>query len=535
MLPQERRAVLSSTPSRFGPLAASSRQATWIALAGALAFAVWLAPHPMHGNGDTVWLLMVAERWLDGAKPYVDVLETNPPMSIMLYLPAAWLGRATGIGAEFWLHGQVTLLALAALAIVAHTSTGGEGGAGRAGLAVLAVTAFAFLLLPSRSFGQREHIAAVALTPYLFVIAARWGRPAADATAEAPAVLRLASGLLAGLALSIKPHFAFVLIAAHGWLAVAAARRASQGSVRRLAVSLAVELFRQARSIEAVAAILCFAAYVVVALRVFPEFWSVMYPRLALVYLPARLDLVQLVTVPALLSLALMAMLVARIRPRPVSPLLGVMTAAACGGAMAMLAQGKGWAYHMLPAATFAVIAAGTALRGMSAAQSGGIAPVALVVVGAALLPFTFSRYETHPGLERALTSAGERPVVLIGSVSLEIFPILRRIDGVWAGRSASLWMTNGAAGELARHHPDPERRGAIEGLARLDREMFVEAALGRRPDILAFEAPEPSRDLAEWALSDLRMVELLRDYRPGPPLAGWRIWVKGREPERLP
>lgn len=36
-------------------------------------------------NTDVSWLLTVAERVLDGQRPYVEIIETNPPIAPLTY------------------------------------------------------------------------------------------------------------------------------------------------------------------------------------------------------------------------------------------------------------------------------------------------------------------------------------------------------------------------------------------------------------------------------------------------------------------
>ena len=54
-----------------------------------------------HHNADNSWLFTVCEKLLDGAQPYVDVIETNPPASFMIYMPAVLLARMIGLPIEF--------------------------------------------------------------------------------------------------------------------------------------------------------------------------------------------------------------------------------------------------------------------------------------------------------------------------------------------------------------------------------------------------------------------------------------------------
>ncbi|MGH7526003.1 MAG: hypothetical protein ACREMX_04805, partial [Gemmatimonadales bacterium] len=46
---------------------------------------------------DTAWLLYAAERWLDGARLYVDLVEVNPPLIIWLNAIPVLVARALAI------------------------------------------------------------------------------------------------------------------------------------------------------------------------------------------------------------------------------------------------------------------------------------------------------------------------------------------------------------------------------------------------------------------------------------------------------
>ncbi len=69
--------------------------ALWAVILGA-ACALPFANTGLELPADTLWLMHVAQGWLAGATPYADAIETNPPMSVLLYAPAAL--------AVQWLH-----------------------------------------------------------------------------------------------------------------------------------------------------------------------------------------------------------------------------------------------------------------------------------------------------------------------------------------------------------------------------------------------------------------------------------------------
>src|SRR5580698_5050247 len=50
---------------------------------------------------DVAWMIDCNERWLQGAVPYRDFLEINPPASLMLYWPAVAAARALGAPGEW--------------------------------------------------------------------------------------------------------------------------------------------------------------------------------------------------------------------------------------------------------------------------------------------------------------------------------------------------------------------------------------------------------------------------------------------------
>src|SRR5713101_4776931 len=48
-------------------------------------------------NTDVSWLLTIGERVLDGQRLYVDIVEINPPMAVLAYLPGIAVARALGV------------------------------------------------------------------------------------------------------------------------------------------------------------------------------------------------------------------------------------------------------------------------------------------------------------------------------------------------------------------------------------------------------------------------------------------------------
>jgi hypothetical protein len=165
-------------------------------LAAALAL---VAQWRMLPTADVSWLLYAAGRVLDGARIGRDLIDVNFPLVILDKLPAVAAARALGF--DPW-HGWIACLVLllaAALLLAARVLGSWFATPSHALLA-----AFALLAAPHADFGQREHVAVIAVLPYLLIAGARIeGR----AVAAGPA---LAAGALAVPGLALKPFFVVV-------------------------------------------------------------------------------------------------------------------------------------------------------------------------------------------------------------------------------------------------------------------------------------------------------------------------------------
>ena len=95
----------------------ASRQ-TFLAAAFALA-AISIA---LRGEAtpDVSWLITMCERMLSGERAYVDILETTPPVPMLLYMPGAFLAKTIGGTAEFWTYAFAYASALGSLWLAAR-------------------------------------------------------------------------------------------------------------------------------------------------------------------------------------------------------------------------------------------------------------------------------------------------------------------------------------------------------------------------------------------------------------------------------
>lgn len=455
------------TDRRTGPSPGAARLAlTLLALLG-LALAPSFAP-PSAINGDTSWLIHVVETLMNGGKAYVDVVETNPPMAFLIYWPAVAAARATGITPELAAY----LFTIALMGVCGILTLDVARRAFRLTPLALVMLGAAFvvalILVPSRSFTQREHLALTFVLPALMSLAARAdGRTTGNA-------LAITAGLLAGLGVSIKPHFVLAI------------------ALPALAAALARRDWRILLAPEALVSGLLFCAYVLVWITVFPAFFDLplfLIGNTYRLYTYGWADYLR--DPPALVFLfSCLAGGLLALSHRRTPPILVFATGLAAF-AVAFAEQGKGFAYHLYPVAAMTLLLAVFALALGREEQPGrlstGLGTLFITAgAGVSLLSGLYSAsYPDSSDLRRALLAGKPRPSLIILSFDIAVnFPLARDIGGTWSSRLQSLWISN-SAGHAIRRGLSPEQKARTERAVMIERDWLAQDITRNRPDIL--------------------------------------------------
>lgn len=438
---------------------------------------------PLDPNID--WLISNNRALLHGAALYHDIVETNPPMAVFIYLPATLVEHWTGWAAEP-VFTVMVLLAGAASAVFFSRSVG----AGNRWL--LQVTLFVVLIAPLSAFGEREHVAVILMLPLFGLLIRR----AAGEVPSWPAII--AVGLLAGLAPMIKPYFALGIITACLWLAI------RRRDVRCLFMPEAV---------IAAAMALVIAALVWLYLPAYPR---EVLPLLMEVYAPLRRplgDFIWSTNVQA--CVASVILLYLAMRGKRVEPATGVLLAGAGGFFIAFLIQGRGWSYHAYPAVVLLMLAT---MFGLGAAERGRTRLYA-ALAGAAVL-FNLVTYTDFPGagyggvrLVGPIRAAVAAPTIM--SITSDLtpgHPITTDVGGSWAGTWSSRWITV-YAGKLLARHPDDETKVRLEMWLVYDRQVTNRDLATRQPDIVLVGIG--GYDWRKWIAADGETARLMANYRP--------------------
>lgn len=433
---------------------------------------------------DVSWLLTVGEKILSGEQLYVDIWENNPPASVYLYLPMAWLGSVTPLLAETWtvLATYVWVIGFGAFAFLLSERL--DLTKGREGLVIVPAGLYVLVLFMPATFSQREHFALASALPML--VLAAW-RMSGGKTGAVRLSWIVVGGLGAAFTMMIKPHYALVFLFPY------------------LLAAFATRTPRLLWSPEVLVAAAATVAYGLLLWLVFPVYAAEIVPMMLDVY-RLRRSLVELVFVndwmqPVLAGLLILLMIMAARRRD--NPLVWTFAAAAIGFFIAYLVMGKGWNYHAMPALSLTAMAIAIAGARWTATEMrrGGemlASPVVVALVAAAGITsggtnLAWERFDPPEELVRHIRTVVPHPVVASVSSNIGVgHPLARSVQGTWLERTCADWIAVWGSVTL-RSDPaiDKARRERIENLVEKEIAYKIGTWTATPPDVVMLD-PEP-------------------------------------------
>jgi hypothetical protein len=456
-------------------------------------------------NPDVSWLLTVNERILAGAVPYKDVVELNPPASILLYRIPVLVAKLLSARPEWVVAGMLALLIGGALAYAGKLLARYRLGAAADNGLFLAVAGLVLAVLPFDEMAQREHFATIFMFPFALAAIAR-------ATGEKIALADcLVAGAALGLCVAIKPYFALCPLLVAGFQAWRSRD------------------FRALLRIEYWAAGAVALAYFIASVIFYPRFFSDILPMLADLYLPLRLDaLVLLPRIVLLVALPVALCWIWRDRQRNAGAAVLLLIGAGFVGAYLM--QGKGWTYHSYPAIAFSLLAAGWAAQQAESRTTGLQRRLGAGLLAAALIlpaPRFFRADSTNPALAAAITRLAAHRKILAIAFPLNVgHPLTRDIGGVWVGHTWGLWATGGALFMKAHAGDDPVRRAKADAYLEGDRQMTAQDIETQRPDIVLIQQTA-GFDFAQWIAQSAPLRAAMARYKRVETVDGVEIYQR--------
>lgn len=480
-------------------------------------------------NRDVGWYLVGAAKLLDGGRLYgPDFSDLNPPLIVYLIVPPIAVARWLLLPDIVLFRVYIFLLAAGCLALSARALDLLFPDRCFVRRFLVVGLAFCFLVLPGTEFGQREHLLAMFLMPYLLLAAAR-------ACGLVPARwLALVAGLLGAAALCLKPHFLIVVLALEPVLAV---------RTRGLAVWLRSETI----ALGAVGLL-----YVGFVWWFEPRYLTEIVPLAWDTYWAYADPLGWLVRPTHLVFLVAAALAALGLRRETPGGDLGlVLLVAAYGSYGAYVLQHNAWQYHRLPANVFGTLLLGLAvILGLDRLPSAPTRMTRLAVplaFGVTLLFLGIPQLRDHVTIGNREATALEQqrvkallPIVrdhasggsifVFSSSISPAFPLVNEAHVGWSSRFPCLWLlpavirTRAAEGnvstDLSRRLDRIERYQTdilIEDLRRtpptliiVDRQRFKQGFDGLRFDFLSYFEADPRFRLF-WM--DYALLTTLDDY----------------------
>ncbi len=399
---------------------------------------------------DQLWFLLMSRRWLAGAELYGPVaFDSNPPGIVWFSAAPVLLARVLHVEATFAAKLLVTLAETAVsllsyrLLTYADRTPSDSLRTNYRPIALLFAAVVLFYIVPARDFGQREHLLSFLILPYVLAAAIPYRQHLTS--------LRVLAGLLAGIAICLKPQQALVPIAIELTLLLAPklAPRIPKPTTNS---QQPTTLLRP----EPALILLIGLAYLTGIYLSTPLYFTSALPILRDTYWAVgHLNLFQLAwEAIELLLLAAVAFTLFTVYKLKSSAIAMLLIAGAASTA-AYLIQGTGWYYQQLPAICF--FAAALTLQLLSLATRKTIAlpnwtvaaTAALSVLALALTthftgyPFTAERAfaidTPDPAFFRDL-APGTPVATLTTSVDATMMPV-ERYQLTWAQRTTALWM----------------------------------------------------------------------------------------------
>jgi hypothetical protein len=444
-------------------------------------------------NTDVSWLLTIGERVLDGQRLYVDIVEINPPMAVLAYLPGVALARTLGLDPKYVIDAQILLLAAASLLVTWRILTLSST-LDRVRWASLAIWGAAVLtILPMQVFGQREHVATLTFLPALAVYALRSNREAVPLWAV------LVAGIGAGITLAFKPFFAVPVILciilasvrAHSWRVLFAPENVIAGGL-----------------------VTAFSCYTYIA---YPEYFTITYPLVRDTYLswsmPASVVLFNSATL--VWCLAVIAILLVRQKRKLDSAVL-VALVASLGFAVSFFLQRRGWPYHSYPMVAIVLLALGFVMTEATNVQSGArrfeIAAMSVLAMTFVVGSLWFNAAVYVGPIERAVAGLKPNPRILMLSGEAAIgHPLVRTLHGVWVSRQENLWIREFVRLTRENNTIDPQTDAKLNAHLAQERAWLIEDFKRLPPDIVLVDNLRDG--WGDWARADAELTQLLGPY----------------------
>jgi len=456
----------------------------WLILVAAIGILLNIPFHPDFAAGQTI-----AAKYLAGERPYLDIIENNPPMTFYLHVPSALLEQWTGLRGEYWQDILAFVLCLFVIGVGEWLRTGHAVPQDGASAKRVCIYVFTMLIMPMTSFGSRDQLTFVLMWPMLALYAEDMVKPRTH-----PAWADAAIGLMAGLGCCIK--FYFVLGPIFGCLFLCFVKRS----------------FKPLFGLENIIAALFCLAYAGSIKLFHPAYFDLILPILPYTYFSGHPTLIYLL-VNGLLILTTLYLLIALAKKdiRFHDPRTKLLLIAGFGFSVTYFAFARNLPFRYLPPASCLLMA-------LPAAQNHAERPRLIKLYETTFLILcAWFMLISNPYRAEA-TAFGkslklDRPNILLLSGDLgEGHPLIRDLGGTLVNPGLHPWVTLGLM--ITMHDPTTSNQRAwFAQLIEWERDLTAKAAAKTPPDLILI-SNKSFMDFHIWARMNASMDEMLRGYK---------------------
>ncbi|MEK9136883.1 MAG: hypothetical protein AAB393_07155, partial [Bacteroidota bacterium] len=414
---------------------------------------------------DVGWFLYGAGRLLDGARLYRDVIDLNPPLVFYLGMPAVWLGRIGG-WSEIDVYRILILLTILLSLLLSSRLLNSVLSDLSLGLrrALFLFLALLLTTLAASDFGQREHVMAILIFPYLCGVAVHAKRK--DVRPGFGALV----GLLAGIGFALKPYFPIPFIVLEIYLV-----RKLRGVSSLLRPDVLVVVGVQVLYWTVV--LLCHKEYIDIVVQM-GQFYEA-YDTTLEDTLANRVTPFLLLSVPVFFA--------QRSNGR-VKEFRSVTFVAGSAFFVVGVLQHKGWAYHFYPALTalglFLVASGAVAMMSWRKSRYfhwltstrfiNVIIPLTLITLMITFDIVWSARKKAHADLIPFLAQrAAGRSVFVFSTGMTPAFPAVNYSRAVWQSPFACLWFLPALYHDEGGQSNTPDGYNSLAQMGSLERRFF--------------------------------------------------------------
>ena len=456
----------------------------WLILAASIAILLAIPFHPDFSAGQTI-----VAKYLAGERPYLDIIENNPPMTFYMHVPSALLEQWTGLRGEYWQYILAFALCLFVTGLGEWLRTGYAVPRDADSARRVAIYLIILLIMPMTSFGSRDQLTFVLMWPMLALYAEDMVKPRPHS-----AWVDAAIGLMAGLGGCIK--FYFVLGPIFGCLFLCMVKRS----------------FKPLFGLENIMAALFCMAYLASVKLLHPAYFSFMYPILLDAYFAGHPTLIYILSNGLLILTTLyLLMLLAKDDIRLTDPRTKLLLVAGLGCSVAYFAFTRNLPFRYLPPASCLLMA-------MAAARNHSERPnvikfyEAVFVLLCAWYLLISNPYRAESTVFLRSLKLDHPNVLLLSGDLGDGHPLIRDLGGRLVNPGLHPWVTLGLM--VTMDGPTTtEQQLRFARLIEWERDLTAKAAAKTPPDLILIENMYHVNWYA-WARMNVQLAEMLRGYK---------------------